>query len=229
MRFPFLPITVALASCGLTVGVLYHLRSREQGKLWWLREHNDRMLYQAYLRHQASLGAADRPATPAVSAQQAPAQVPAASPAAETQTALQYGYHNAGWASPDASLQSFVWACDRSDAQLLASMIALEPAERKKAENFWATLPAEVRAKWGSVEGLAANLLILSSLGNSFPSSEVLAAAPIEVQGQERAVCGTVQRLAFRKEGGLWKYELSADRLESLYKQISQALAAAPR
>jgi hypothetical protein len=218
MRPTTLSVLAALTSCALTLGILHHLRARKQGEYWWLREQNDRMRYEAYQR--------DRSVRAIL--KETPRVVPALSPAPAAQdnsTGAQYGYHDAGMSTPADSLQTFVWACERVDTEKVARMLMMEEAEHRKAEVFLAAQPPEVRAKWGTVEALAARLLILSTLANSFPSSEVLAASPVDMQGEDRAVCGAVRKATFRKVGDVWKYELGAGQMESLYREVAQALA----
>ena len=233
MRLPKLTIATTLLSCGLTVAFLYHLHARKSGEHAWFSMQNDRMRYDAYVRHQAAMSAhADKPKTKTEQTNGALASAPGAAPEAgaalppTATTGARYGYHNAGQGTPAAALQSFVWACDLRDPQSVARMLYLEPEERRKAEQFLASLPAEVRAKWASVEDLGAHLLILSSLARSFPSSDVLAAAPVEMQGEDRALCGVAQRVAFRKVDGEWRRELTADTIEHLQREATLALSA---
>jgi len=218
MRLTKFSLFSALASCALTLGILHHLRARKEGEYWWLREQNDRMRYQAYQRaHSARI-------LPEPAAAPAPVAQPP-TPPPDNSTGAQYGYHNAGLGSPAAALQTFVWACERVDTALVADLLTMEQAEHVKAEAFLAAQPKEVRDKWGSVEKLAANLLVLSTMGNSFPSSEVLAASPVDMQGEDKAVCGAVRKATFRKVGNEWKYELTSAQLERLYEEITQVIS----
>lgn len=229
MRLPKLAIAASLLSCGLTVAVLYHLNSRKTGEYWWFREQNDRMRFEAYQRHKAST--ATQEGKSAREEGKAAQAIPPTRPAGATtpaSTGAQYGYHNAGLGTPAAAMQTFVWACDRSDTEMVARMLFMTPEEHRKAEQFLAAQPPEVRAKWASVEDLGAHLLILSSLGNSFPSAEVLAAAPVDMQGEERAICGVAQRVAFRKVGGEWRREVDSGTLEYLHREATRTLGAAP-
>jgi len=223
MRITRLSLFSALASCALTLGILHHLRARKEGEYWWLREQNDRMRYQAYQRNRST----KTPPATADSQASAP-ETQSLTPPADTSTGAQYGYHNAGLGSPAAALQTFVWACDRVDTAFVADMLTIEQAEHSKAEAFLAAQPKEVRDKWGTVEKLAANLLVLSTMGDSFPSSEVLAASPVNLQGDDRAICGAVRKATFRRVGNDWKYELSSEQLEKLYHEITQVISTPP-
>jgi len=218
MRVITISLLSALASCALTFGILHHLRAREEGKYWWLRSQNDQMRYEAYQRVQTA-----RKASAPVPVRTETA-APAEGVSSDATTGAQYGYHNAGLASPADALQTFVWACERVDTALVARMLTMEPAEHSKAEAFLAAQPPEFRARWTNVETLAANLMILSALGDSFPSSEVLAASPVDMQGADRASCGAVRKLSFRKVGSEWHCELSAQQLEKLHQEVTQVL-----
>jgi RNA polymerase sigma factor (sigma-70 family) len=68
-------------------------------------------------------------------------------------------FKNAGKASPSAAIGQMLWAASNGDIDLLASVIALDPAARAKVEELLATLPESSRQQYGAPEKLIALLL----------------------------------------------------------------------
>jgi hypothetical protein len=214
MRPPKYSIAAAVLSAFVTLGVLHHLRSAELSELGQLRYLNAKMQYQAYQREQADLATAI-PETPPSRAVSAAPQSPV-------------GYLNEGQSTPQAAVQTFAWACERGDTAAVTVLIHLDQDQRRQAESFMATLPEERRSRWHSVEEMAAELFIISSLARPLPAADILAAIPIETTGDDRATILTPRPIQFRKVDGAWKYQVSASTLEDLGKQIFSTLGKSP-
>ena len=67
---------------------------------------------------------------------------------------------NAGRATPDAAIETLFWAISSQDVDTLASMVALTPEARQKAEALFAGLPQANKDEIGSPEKLLATLYL---------------------------------------------------------------------
>jgi hypothetical protein len=68
-------------------------------------------------------------------------------------------WRNAGAASPDAALESFVWAATRGDTEALGQLLAIDQAGQKQLAVVFTQLSDEERATYGSPEGVLATLI----------------------------------------------------------------------
>lgn len=68
-------------------------------------------------------------------------------------------WRNAGAASPEAALESFVWAATRGDTETLGALLAVDAAGRKQLAEAFAQLSEEARASYGSPENMLATLI----------------------------------------------------------------------
>jgi hypothetical protein len=85
---------------------------------------------------------------------------------------LEY-FQNAGRSSPEAVVQTTVWAALKGDAATLASCVTTTDEARHLAVNWLSSLPPEARGKYPSPESLAALIL----------SDEILKSAAAEIKG----------------------------------------------
>jgi hypothetical protein len=69
------------------------------------------------------------------------------------------GWKNAGRSSPEAAAESFLWASDSGDLEVLANSILLDAAAREKAAAILARLPESTRPTYDTPEKLVALLL----------------------------------------------------------------------
>ncbi len=88
-------------------------------------------------------------------------------------------WKNAGRATPDAAIGTVLWAASSQDVDTLASMMALTPEARQKAEALFAGLPQATQDEFGSPNKLLATL----NLGD-IPSEPVLTG--VQVLGPKR-------------------------------------------
>ncbi len=63
---------------------------------------------------------------------------------------------NAGRDAPSSAAQTLLWATQRGDIDLAASLLTFNPADRSKMEAFIASLPPEVRAQYDTPEKMMA-------------------------------------------------------------------------
>ncbi|MBX3737086.1 MAG: hypothetical protein KF715_10375 [Candidatus Didemnitutus sp.] len=68
-------------------------------------------------------------------------------------------WREAGAASPEATLESFVWAATRGETEKLATLLAIDEAGRKELATAFAQLSDEARASYGSPENMLATLI----------------------------------------------------------------------
>lgn len=68
-------------------------------------------------------------------------------------------WKNAGRDTPEAALESFLWAADGGELDVLAATIVLDPAAREKATALLARLPPAVRAQYDTPEKFVALFL----------------------------------------------------------------------
>ncbi len=68
-------------------------------------------------------------------------------------------WKNAGRDSPEAAVESFMWASDSGDLEMLANTILLDAAAREKAAAILARIPDSARASYNTPEKLVALLL----------------------------------------------------------------------
>jgi hypothetical protein len=73
------------------------------------------------------------------------------------------GWKNAGKNSPEAAAESFMWASDSGDLDVLAGSILLDAAAREKAAAILARLPEATRQAYDTPEKLVALLLARDS------------------------------------------------------------------
>ena len=214
-------LLAALASAVLTAGLLYYLNQHRAREAAVLRRNNNLMRVQASQRHQAQAAALVPPA------RSAPAQPGerSATPPEPTLVAAAENYRNEGRATPRATLHTFAWACDRADAATVSQMIHFDPAARELAEALLAGLPENERARFRTVDEMAAAMLTLNVMAHPFPRAAVLDAAVIESLGEDRAVLrlpGTAKdRSQFQKTGDGWKYVITDAMAEAYLKNFA--------
>ena len=213
----------ALASVVLTGGLLHYINQRRAHEAAVLRRSNNLMRMQASQRHQTRPVA---PAPPTRWSSRAQPEGNAAIPPAPGSVAAAENYRNEGRATPRATLHTFAWACDRADAATVSQMIHFDPAARELAEALLAGLPESERAKFRTVDEMAATMLALNVMAHPFPNAAVLDAATLEPLGEDRVVLrlpGTGKdRSQFQKTSDGWKYVIT-DAMAEAYLKNSAA------
>lgn len=92
--------------------------------------------------------------------------VPMASPAAADDRPPLRGpmvksadWRDAGAASPEAALESFVWAATRGETESVGALLAVDAEGRKQLAEAFARLSDEARVSYGSPENMLATLI----------------------------------------------------------------------
>jgi hypothetical protein len=98
----------------------------------------------AALETKAGQSPADASATPSLEANRDPTQA---------MTRLEF-LSDSGRATPEAALQTLIWAALKGRESELAACVSLDPAARAKAESLLANLSPDARAKYGTPEQL---------------------------------------------------------------------------
>lgn len=68
-------------------------------------------------------------------------------------------WRNAGAASPEAALESFVWAATRGETEALGQLLAIDTTGRRQLADVFGQLSNEARASYGSPENMLATLI----------------------------------------------------------------------
>lgn len=202
-------IPAAILAAALTVGGLTYRQRRQDGEIWHLRSENSRLRGEAYRRVAAAASAP----TATVAARATPIEKAASAPEE---------YRNEGRATARAALQTLAWSCDRGDVEVLTKLVRLEPAARVKVDDYYASLPADVRGRWKSADEMVAAFVSVGAQMSPFPSADVLAAAVMEPAGEDRLLLripGTNKdRLAFQRDAdGSWSYTMDAAMMDRLF------------
>jgi len=203
-------IPAAIVAAALTIGGLTYRQRRQDGEIRHLRSENSRLRGEAYRRVTAAAASAPT----AIAAARATPTAKAA-PAPEE-------YRNEGRATARAALQTLAWSCDRGDIETLTKLVRLEPAARVKVDDYYASLPADVRGRWKSADEMVAAFVSVGAQMSPFPSADVLAAAVMEPAGEDRLLLripGTNKdRLAFQRDAdGSWSYTMDAAMMDRLF------------
>lgn len=188
-------VLVAPLAALATVAALFFLHQSRAREARSLRDENDRLRRTAFERlHPALAAPASAPATTA-----AAAPTPAPVDSTTRPPAPAPLYRDEGRATPLAALQTLAWACDRGDDATVSRMLYFDPAAQKKAEAYFASLPADARAHWPTVNDMAATLLTRDIMEHPFPAAEILATATTEPLSPDRVV---VRLPGTPKDGG---------------------------
>jgi hypothetical protein len=123
--------------------------------------------------------------------------------------------NNVGNATPSAAAQSIAWGLQHADYKAVAKLLEFDPAERQKLETFIATLPADLRAQYGTPEEVVA----LGVAGSPRPNSGVQLLRHSQpdpntevqvVQWQYQNGEVVQNEIKFHREGDGWKQVMSA-------------------
>lgn len=211
-------IGAAVLSALLTCGVLYHFHTRKMGELGWLRENTGKLRHEAY---QRSLGKQASPDSAV--ALPTPLQTVSPQPQANGEPAPQNprGFCNQGLATPRAAVQTIAWGCEQADTDALAGMIWISQEDRAKLDAFLAEQPSEVRARWKSVDDMAAHFLVVSRMASPFPVADVLEAVPITQAADGQATLCAVHPMHLRRDGSAWKCVMTEATLRKLASEIA--------
>lgn len=208
-------VFAALAAAILTAGALYYFNQSRAHEAAVLRRDNNRMRMQVSQRPRV------RPVTPVASAPRAPHDSAATAPVV---TAPVENHRNAGQATPHDALNTFAWACDHGDTETVGSMLYFDPAAREMAEGILAGLPDNERAKFKTVDEMAAAMITANSLARPFPHEAILNAATIEPLAEDRAkfrLPGTARDgLELQRTADGWKYAITEAMVQAYLKNL---------
>lgn len=207
-----------------TTGGLYRRQQAKAGEVGWLREQSSQLRLKARDLARAAPAPTQRMSKPTL----------IASSAAPTDRAVVHEeYRNDGRATARAALHTLAWCCDRADVEALKSLVQPEPDARAKAEAFYTSLAAEGRGQWKSADEMVASFVMLAAQMSPFPSADVLDAAAMEPQGDDRMLLrlpGTRKdRLPFRRGAdGNWSCVVDARTMDGLLA-LAKELATSAR
>ncbi len=215
-------LLAALIAALATAGGLYlvqHGRAQEAARL---RHDNNRMRYAAAMRHQTA-----NPVAAGAAAGTTPAPSPLPEPDAPRTPASDY--RNAGQATPQATLQTFAWACANGDAARVERLLWFEESARDRAQTFMATLPDAARRNWSRPEAMAAALFIADANEHPFPAATILGKATPAVLAADRVLlelpgAGPLrEHTEYVKRGDSWSYVITAAAVEAYIARTAAA------
>lgn len=173
-----LSLLCGILAVAATSAFFYRQRRQDTREAAGLRAENARMRLETTVRVRRA-PAHDR------SALSAPGRTPPAASPAATARPAEY-YRDEGNPTPLAALQTLAWACDRGDTDRVGRLLHLDSAARPKLEALRAAMPADARARWKSVDEMAAQLLTHHFMARPFPNADVLATATLEQIAEDR-------------------------------------------
>ncbi len=138
----------------------------------------------------------------------------------------------AGQASPANTVESVLWAARAGDVDQLTGLIALDKATKAKADAYFAALPGEARAQFGSSEKIVATL-IAAQMPTDYaamatfrevdadPDSALLGVRIQEGSGNQRDLT-----FKFEREQDGWRLDVPSSVVSNLARQLNPAPAA---
>ena len=226
LKLSFITATVAAL---LTLGVHRHISRGRAQEASRLRDENNRMSFEINQRHQTHLAItaeANRTAKHAQSYAGQPNQAVIPAGSALISGAMGNGssgdYRYAGQATSVATMQSLAWVCDQGDAATMQKLIRFDDAARPKAEAYYASLPAQVRAPWASIEAMAAALLISDGIDHPYPVTGIIAQAKVEQINPDRVALllpeTNRERTEYQQTPEGWKLAITAAMVDGYIK-----------
>jgi len=217
-------LVVGLLSGVITAGALFYFHQSRTHEVHRLQSQNNRMRLEAFQRNKAGETIVQPAAAPEAYAPKATAAIPGA-PVPPPPKQVEY-YRNEGNATPLATLQTFAWACDRGDTELVARLIYIEEGARPKVEAFMASLPENVRVQWKTVDEMAAAILTESIMARPFPNADILETATPEPVGEDRIKMrlpnvpkdGT----EYQKTADGWKYVITEGAVDGYLRHVAE-------
>lgn len=210
-------LLAALAAALLTAGWLALAKQRRTDEIVRLREANRKLRAAAHPEKPIAAGSSTRLVAAGV-------PLETGAPAVPPPPAYR-DYRNEGNATPQATLQTFAWACDRMDTELLAKLIYIDPAARTKASVFLAGLPENLRTEWRTPEDLAAIGLADAMQLSRFPPAAVLEKAELEQVNENRAVLhlngAAKQRTEYQRTDTGWKYVITEKMADAFLASVN--------
>lgn len=209
---PYTRIGLAVLATVLSAsGWQWHQRQARAEEAGRLREENNRLRWEAGQRlaaRRAVLQPGGQEVARSTSAEAVlhPAGSPAAG-AASADRGNQGNYRNEGQATPHAALQTFAWACDQGDEELMQRLLVFDDIARKKIEAHFAGLPPKARPTGLSLEAMAAALYVSDGIQHPYPVAEVLALARFEPLSPERMIL----RLPGSKNGDGYEFQKTTE------------------
>lgn len=216
-------VAALIAACTTGGGLFWHRRDqmREVGRL---RSENARLQQEIETRVHAAEAAAHRNrAQPNASAAAAPSTQPVNEVENAEPAKLEADYRNEGNATPQATLQTFAWACDQGDVETVMRLIHFDEAARVRAQAFMAELPEDARRRWPTPEAMAATMLVDSGMRSPYPHARVLDTISIEQisAGRVKLRLSGIRRAdsEYQLTPDGWKYAVTVENVEAYIAQ----------
>ncbi|MFT3828606.1 MAG: hypothetical protein QM691_02765 [Opitutaceae bacterium] len=200
---PRLLLAALLASLATAATLTFLQRDRSQSAAR-LRQDNNRLRFEAGLRRQ-------RPAAPVPTAAESAPEITPSGPT-EQPAGPASDYRDAGRSTPQATLQTFAWACASGDAKRVERLLYFERAAREKAQAYLATLPETAGGSAPTPEAMAAALFTAGASEHPFPAATILEKATPAALAADRVLlelpgAGPLrEHTEYVKRGDVWSY-----------------------
>jgi hypothetical protein len=135
--------------------------------------------------------------------------------------------------SPETTVQSMIRALADGEAGEIAGLLYFDPPARTEAENFFASLPPDLRTEYGSPEQLVAHVMVAKTSVVTSTSSEPTlflgsddASMRLNIQyasGQAR-----ISTLRFHRDAEGWKLQVPAKVIEGYRARVTGVIFADP-
>jgi RNA polymerase sigma factor (sigma-70 family) len=137
--------------------------------------------------------------------------------------------HNVGQLTPQAAGETFTWACDQANTEVLAKLIHFDGDGRQQAAAIIAALPERVRAEYPTPEALYALFIAADSLSHPPPPPAVLklATESFITPDQVRYTFPNGKWIDFHNTSDGWKYTMPAEAIKGFAQQFLRAAPAA--
>jgi hypothetical protein len=139
----------------------------------------------------------------------------------------------AGRTTPKATFESVLWTATHQDVDHLAALLAFDSKTREKADAFFAQLPDETRAQYGSPEKIAATMLA-ATLPDNLSAMGSLLGADNDPSGDTARLLMQVQRsdgakrdtfFEFHRNAEGWQLLVPPDVLSSYQRQLTNPVS----
>lgn len=138
-----------------------------------------------------------------------------------------HGYDNRGQATARAAVETFAWACDVGDSEVLAKLVYLDDQTRARAQSVLLRMPAGIRAQCRTPEELYGLLLAASSLEAPPPDALIVRylmnLAELEPgRVATRRIGSSANFHEFLQTSEGWKYVLPVEAIDSLPQVLNR-------
>jgi RNA polymerase sigma factor (sigma-70 family) len=133
--------------------------------------------------------------------------------------------HNVGQQTAQAAAETFTWACDQANTEVLATLIHFEGDGRQQVAAILAALPESVRAQYPTPEALFALFFAADCLSHPPPPPDILklVTESYPTPDQVRYIFPNGKWIEFHHTPDGWKYQMPAKAVKGFAQQFLAA------